>query len=419
MPDDGDFVLRVRGHVDGAGTRRLLVSHAPSSWRTGCGSNLAEWGAVPFIRRSRLPLLVACVSLSIVIAISRRWLGARPYAPTPDGETAAELASPPAVAMPTAPEPRAAQEPTPTATVPLAVPAEPEAVPVARPIRPELDTDNVLLVGLDRHKAYKRGGSTDTIVVAAFDRQSDHLGLVSVPRDLYVSMEGYGPTRINAVYGLARIAKQDPLRALERVIEDTLGLPIAHSIAIDLQVFESAVDAVGGVVVDVDCAIDDNFVDARVEGGRRILSLEAGPQLMDGATAGMFVRSRHGRSDFARARRQQAVLLALKRTLATRDGVTRLPALLDSIEGSLETHMSRLELIQLARRAVRVEAGHLHGVVLGHRETTGYRTEDKRSVLLPEPTAMAEALSTLFRAPKPGTALPGGVCVARDAALRH
>jgi LCP family protein required for cell wall assembly len=365
-----------------------------------------------------LLLLVGCVAV-FGVAVVFRWLAARPYVPAPSNESVAESGIPTAVERAAAPEPLATEESRPIATVPLALPAEPDAVPVARPVRPALDTDNVLLVGLDRHKAYKRGGSTDTIVVAAFDRESDHLGLVSVPRDLYVSMEGHGPTRINAVYGLARIAKQDPLAALERVIEDTLGLPITHSLAIDLQVFESAVDAAGGVVVDVDCAIDDNFVDSRVEGGRRILSLEAGPQLMDGATAGMFVRSRHGRSDFARARRQQAVLLALKRALVSSDGVTRLPALLESIEGSLETHMSRFELVQLARRALRVEAGHLHGIVLGHKETTAYRTEDNRSVLLPEATAIEQALSTLFKAPKPGTALPGAVCVARDAALRH
>jgi hypothetical protein len=93
--------------------------------------------------------------------------------------------------------------------------------------------------------------------------------------------------------------------------------------------------------------------------------------------------------------------------------------LLEGIEGSIQTHMSRLELIQLARRALDVQPGHLHGVVLGHRETTGFRTERNWSVLLPEPHAIERSLSTLFSAPKPGTSVPGSTCVARDAALQH
>jgi LCP family protein required for cell wall assembly len=366
--------------------------------------------------------------LSTLGLLSLRWLNARPYEPVPATDYLAAVPSSALTETRGRQAPVASESPRASASAPPSVsssqppaPAvvEPEAVALSRPVRPSLDTENVLLIGLDRNRAYKRGGSTDTLVIAAFDEHSDHVGLISVPRDLYVSVEGHGQTRINAVYGLARAAKQDPLEALERVIEDTLGLPISHSIAIDLQVFESAVDAVGGVVVDVDCAIDDNFIDPRVEGGRRVLSIDAGPAFMDGATAGMFVRSRHGRSDFARARRQQAVLLALRRKLASIDGARKFPALLEGIEGSIETHMSRLQLIRLARRALAVQPGHLHGVVLGHREMIGYRTENNWSVLLPDSEAIERALSTLFSAPKPGTPLPGSKCVARDAALHH
>jgi LCP family protein required for cell wall assembly len=374
-------------------------------------------------------LLFLCLTcLSVGGWVAARWLGDRPYAPLPDPAPAGWSESAIALPIATVGDVAGTLVPAPSALASVladaaasAVPAvdEPEANPLAHPVLPALDTENVLLIGLDRHGAYKRGGSTDTLVIAAFDRHSDHVGLISVPRDLYVWVEGHGQARINAVYGLARASRQDPLMALQRVIEDTLGLPIAHSLAIDLQVFESAVDAVGGVVVDVDCAIDDNFIDSRVEGARRVLSLDAGPQFMDGATAGMFVRSRHGRSDFARARRQQAVLLALRRKLGSMDGVAQFPALLEGVEGSIETHMSRLQLIQLTRRAVRVAPGHLHGVVLGHREMTGHRTADNRSVLLPDSDAIAQTLSTLFSAPKPGTALPGSPCVARDAALQH
>jgi LCP family protein required for cell wall assembly len=343
------------------------------------------------------------------------WLHERPFEP----RVALDLAEPALAAPPEfLPEVHPALPTELDLRAPEAIAlVEPPARPPVRAIRPSLDTVNVLLAGIDRHRGYKRGGSTDTIVVAAFDEASGHLGLIGVPRDLYVAFDGR-QTRLNAVYGLARLKKQDPLDALERVIEDTLGLPIGHSIAIDLQVFETAVDVVGGIHVNVDCAIDDNFIDGRVEGGRRRLSLDAGLQHLDGVTASMFVRSRHGRSDFSRARRQQAALLGLRRKLLTMDGASKLPALLDGIDGSIETHMSRLELIRLARRMLRVEPAHLHGVVLGHRETIGFRTEKNWSVLLPDDRAIESRLNGLFSSPTPGAPLPGAKCAARDAALR-
>jgi LCP family protein required for cell wall assembly len=351
--------------------------------------------------------------LLLLVAWAAAWLRQRPYAPEID----------PAGDSPVTPPEFETEvwtkrlEAVETTAKPPVI-SEPAAISVRHPVRPSIDTLNVLLLGLDRHRGFKRGGSTDTIVVAAFDEASGHLGLIGIPRDLYVSVEGYGDARINAVYGLARLDRRDPLAALERVVEDTLGLPIRHSIAIDLQIFETAVDLVGGIEVEVECAIDDNFVDGRVEGGRRKLSIDAGSQHLDGVTASMFVRSRHGRSDFSRARRQQAVLLGLRRKLASMDGARKLPSLLEGVEGSIETHMSRLELIALARRVLDVAPGQLHGLVLGHAETTAFRTEKNQSVLLPNPEAIETKLNGLFSAPKPGQAPPYATCATRDAALR-
>jgi polyisoprenyl-teichoic acid--peptidoglycan teichoic acid transferase len=352
------------------------------------------------------------------------WLLERPYAPERPSQAAVDPRLPeqwPEPAAETFSEQLPVAAPQSAASAPPRI-DEPNAIAAPRKIRPKLDTDNVLLLGIDRHGGYKRGGSTDTIVVAAFDRKGDHLGLIGIPRDLYVTLEREEQsvqTRINAVYGMARQRREDPLRAVERVIEDTLGLPISHSVAIDLQVFETAIDAVGGIDVDVDCPILDNFLDGRVEGGRRALSIEAGPQHLDGVTAAMFVRSRHGRSDFGRARRQQAVLLGLRRKLLTVDGASELPALFDAVEGSIETHMSRLELLRLARRVLNVEPGHLHGIVLGHAETTGFRTERNWSVLLPNSDVIERTLDGLFEAPKPGEPPLGAVCPAKDIALEH
>ncbi|MGC4092976.1 MAG: LCP family protein [Polyangiaceae bacterium] len=293
----------------------------------------------------------------------------------------------------------------------------PEIPAIAARTPPLSNTRNFLIVGLDRRPDGGGASLTDTLIVAVLDERSQHLGLVSIPRDLYVDIPDHAPDRINTVYALARRTQQEPLPLLERVVSDTLKLPIEHTLAIDLSLFERAVDLLSGVTVQVPCAMRDRFLDARVEGGKRWLDVDAGAVHMDGATAAMYVRSRHGRSDFSRARRQQAVLLGLRHELAGASGIARLPALYSEFEKSIETNFKRSQLIGLARRALSLDATHLHGLVLAPPLTRGYRTPDGRAVLTGDPDAIDAALRDLFSAPAPGTRAPQSTCEPKDAAL--
>lgn len=277
-------------------------------------------------------------------------------------------------------------------------------------------TANTLLLGLDRNPGVRRGGLTDTLIVAAMDEERGQLGLVSVPRDLFVEYPGQGRVRINAVYALARREKQDPLEALGRVMEDTLGIPIQHTVVIDLSVLERVVDVLGGVEIDVPCPIIDRFIDPRLEGGRRLLDVRAGRQLMDGPTVAMYVRSRHGRSDWNRSLRQQAVLFGLRERLVRGRTLLRLPELMAEVEASVQSDLSRLSLLSLARQALSIEPRRLHGVVLGRNETVPMRTEQQWSVLLGDDQAIEQRLSDLFVAPRPGR--EPEPCPAADVALR-
>jgi polyisoprenyl-teichoic acid--peptidoglycan teichoic acid transferase len=337
------------------------------------------------------------------------WLWAAPYRPAPpaDSIVAAGPRRPP-VSGPIA----SIAEP-----VPSTAPVAPVTI-VAQPARtPALaSTRNFLIVGLDRRADGSGAALADSLVLVVLDERTDHVGLISIPRDLYVAIPEATTDRINTVYNVARHSRRDPLELLSRVVEDTLTLPVEHALALDLGVFERAVDAVGGVDVDVQCPIRDNFVDSREVGGRRLLDLDAGQQHLDGATAAMYVRSRHGRSDFSRARRQQAVLLGVQHALSGQ-GLLKLPELWDAFESSVETDMRRIQLLALARRALSVEPSHLHGLVIGHEHVTGFRTPEGKSVVLPKFEAIDAALAKLFSAPSPGLRARGAACEPKDVAL--
>src|SRR6478735_8372628 len=300
---------------------------------------------------------------------------------------------------------------------PVASSVAPVPAAVLRVSTPPFEyTDNYLLVGLDRRPFGGGAGLSDTILVAVFDEARDSLGLVSIPRDLWVEIPGHAEDRINTVMNVARRSGEDPLALLGRVVENTLGLPIGHSLAIDLGVFERAVDALGGITVDVPCPIVDRFLDPRDETGYRKLDLAAGAAHLDGVTAAMYARSRHGRSDFSRARRQQAILVGMRRALSKPSSLMRLPTLFSSLEDSIETDLSRAEVLRLAQRLLQVPSAHLHGLVLGSEQVSAMQAGG-RAVLRGKPEAINDALNQLFSSPSPGLPQVGSVCPKADVAL--
>jgi len=359
-------------------------------------------------------LFIVCAALALALACAWHWFSARPYRralvnPVRSSENKGQLA---VVAPPQQLPALASAHVDADAGV---LPAPVVAVRVSTP--PFEYTDNYLLVGLDRRPFGGGAGLSDTILVAVFDEPNDALGLVSIPRDLWVEIPGHAEDRINTVMNVARRSGEDPLALLGRVVENTLGLPIGHSVAIDLGVFERAVDALGGVSVDVPCPIVDRFLDPRDTSGYRKLDLAAGVARLDGVTAAMYARSRHGRSDFSRARRQQAILVGMRRELSKVSALARLPALLASFEDSLETDLSRAELLSLTQRLLRIPATHLHGLVLGAEHVSAMQAAGGKAVLRAKPDAINDALNQLFSAPSPGRPQAGSVCPKADAAF--
>ena len=367
-------------------------------------------------RRIAIGIAAALALLTVAAGI---WITRRPYTYQPRNDAPAPtVSSPQATADGGAPA-IATDELDDELAAPIDLPDDaPTLVRTERARAPSFDhTENYLLVGVDRTWG-RQWGRADTLLVAVFDDDTGHVGLVSIPRDLHVEVPGHGAARINATLRIATATDQDPLDLIQRVVSDTLAMPIDHVVAADIEAFERTVDEVGGVTVDVPCPIRDNFIDRREESGRRLLDVEAGRRHMDGKTAAMYVRSRHGRSDWDRARRQQAVLFALRNQLRDMSATEWIPVLADALDRGVTTTMSRLELISLARRVARLDEERLHGILLGRHEVSAYRTPEGRAVLLPEFDAIDRALANLFEAPAPGLRPARAQCPPADAALR-
>jgi hypothetical protein len=109
--------------------------------------------------------------------------------------------------------------------------------------------------------------------------------------------------------------------------------------------------------------------------------------------------------------------MSVKDELGSVSGLLRVPRLFEQVEGSIVTRMSRLQVLDLAGRLLRVPADRVHGIVFGHTETVPYRTEKKWSVLLPDQSAIQGRLENLFSEAPPGAEPRGAICPPADVAL--
>lgn len=206
---------------------------------------------------------------------------------------------------------------------------------------------NVLLLGIDADSTV--GSRTDTIMVVSFDPGGEEAVMLSVPRDTYVNIEGYGYDKINHAHSFGGI----PL-TLETV-EKLLGLEMNYYARINLQGFEAIVDLLGGVVIDVEPEI------ARVEP-----SLRSGSQRLSGREALSYVRVRKVGSDFGRIQRQQEFLLAVARQSLNAANVTKMPRFVNLLGDNLITNIPPLKMPQLGQKLLRinldsVKSGYLPG----------------------------------------------------------
>jgi len=210
----------------------------------------------------------------------------------------------------------------------------------------------VLLLGSDERPGETDPARTDAIIIARIDPHSGRVALASLPRDLWVDIPGYGQARINAanVWGIIYNAPEGGLGLVQKTVSNLLGIPIDYTIHINFQGFIGAIDALGGVSVDVPKELyDDQF--PTMDYGYTVAHFLPGSQQMDGATALMYSRIRHPDSDFERMRRQQAVVVAAMARIREQNPLQSLKSLEDltaALRAYVQTDLPEDRMIGLA-----------------------------------------------------------------------
>jgi polyisoprenyl-teichoic acid--peptidoglycan teichoic acid transferase len=291
--------------------------------------------------------------------------------------------TPPAIAIPgIATRPALADSALITSTLP-----QPPPLPY---VRQPAGTVNILLLGMDR-LAGEGVARTDVMVVASIFGDGPSVSLLSIPRDYYAWIPGWGLDKINTAYVRAtRVGYPGGGPALTKAtVEYNLGIPIHYYALVDFSSYPLIVDAVGGVDIVVECPFNDTFPDATSPIGHTDISLSPGTHHLNGKYALWYVRSRWNTSDFDRHRRQQQVLLAILYQARSQNMLVRLPELWDAYRQSVETDLGLKDVIYLASVAGRLDTRDINNYFIrGSHLITPWTAPNGGYVLVPNLDAM-------------------------------
>ena len=316
--------------------------------------------------------------------------------------TESEVAMPPtASATPTSTPTAVPPSPTPTATPTATATPTPTLTPTPTPALPALQ--RILLLGTDE-RPESSGGTwhTDAIMVVTVDAENKRIAMLGIPRDLWVSPPTLWEMRINQVDYLAEQYEYPGggPALLAETLKETFGLEIDHYVRFQQQGFVQAIDAIGGITVTLDCPLQEFApADPGSDVQYKELYLDAGPQHLDGETALKFVTYRYRFGDWGRAKRQQVLLVALRKQALQLDIFPRIPALWDIVKDAVQSDLSLLDWVRLAHLATQIDPQDIHGRVIDETMTEDYVTEKSGMALSGEMDEIKEVIETLFDVP--------------------
>lgn len=284
------------------------------------------------------------------------------------------------------------------------------------------------------------GALTDSIIVAKIKPRLQQVLLISIPRDLWVTLpEVQTQTKINAAYVTGLDQRSWPIAVrptlfqtktaggelAKMTLSQVVGFPIQHYVAISFAGFIQAINGLGGVTVKVPMSFTDNFYpidgqelatcdksDEEIKALTASLSgflleqqfacryeqlaFKVGTQTLDASTSLKFVRSRHSEvqgNDFNRSLRQQALIQGVKQKLLSPSFWPKVPNLAKQLIRSVDTDISLATASNWLASFPNLDSYQLHNYSLS--PTTGLvasKSGDRQFILVPEPIMGWEGL---------------------------
>ena len=247
-----------------------------------------------------------------------------------------------------------------TKAVPTSTPEVNELEDITYPTWDGSSRINILFVGL-------RGGEpldgdcpfcTDTLILLTVDPLSKTAGMLSIPRDMWVNIPGFGFSRINTAWTLGRGSKLPgggPALTM-KTVSHFIGVPVDYYVQVDFDTFVDIIDMLGGVDIYNDETL---FLDPVYHGKEfpKVKLTCCGMRHLTGKVALAYARCRHAEQgckdgDIGRARRQQKVIFAIRDKVLSPENfptlLSQAPKLYRTFSKGIHTNMSLNDAIELA-----------------------------------------------------------------------
>lgn len=262
---------------------------------------------------------------------------------------------------------------------------------------------NILFLGLDERDWVEGLGAprSDTMILFTIDPLTKSAGMITIPRDLWVNIPGFGYSRINTAYSSGegnKLPGGGPGLAM-KTVEGLLGVPIQYYAQVDFGAFEEAIDAMGGLYI----CIPEN-IDVSVIRKKNKITIEDGCQTLPGYLVLGYARNRKTQGgDIDRSKRQVEVIMALRNQVFNPQNFPRMVAIAPDVyreaSSGLNTNMSFEDALKLGTLMTQIPVesikqgiidytmGSLDNVILGG---------ENASILKPFPDKIRELRDQVF-----------------------
>jgi len=245
----------------------------------------------------------------------------------------------------------------------------------------------MVLLGVDSRDWKTDNGPplADTIIIATLDPQAKTAAMLSIPRDLWVDIPGYGNHKVNQAYrlGEANHLPEGGAGLVIDTIEKLFETSIPYYALIDFNAFVTIIDQIDGVKIDVPEKIKiDPLGDHNTE------ILKPGVQTLSGELALAYVRNRDtAGSDFDRIKRQQQVILGIQKRLISFQMIpiliNRAPDIYEEIKSGIKTNLTLQQVVQFGWLTAQIPEGNIRSYSIKPEQVIDTYSYDGMAILMP------------------------------------
>ena len=241
---------------------------------------------------------------------------------------------------------------------------------------------NILILGLDYADFDSTIARSDTIIVSTFVPLEPYVGILSIPRDLWVVIPNIGENRINTAHFFAE--SQTPGSGPQATIDTiklNMGVTIPYYIRIKFNGFIEVVDTLGGIEIEIPEAM---------------AGYPAGKHYLNGKKALAFARSREYADDFQRMQQAQILIKTLLKNFLFPRNWARLPSVANAAFKAVDTNIPIWLYPRIGLSILRAGPSGFDSRVIDREMVTPYITEQGAAVLLPNWEAIYGLIDEMF-----------------------